>query len=184
LAGINRALYENRALAKALAGLERPCIFLCHISVDKLAVSAIADYITQRSDIDVYFDVQDSDLQEAVRNGNPHKITAFIERGLALSTHVMCIISKDTAYSWWVPYELGFGKCLGKPLASLKLKDVTLPAYLEISEIIRGTDSLNKYLTRVRRGLSKAASVADLTESLLRSSVPSHPLDSFLNWQE
>lgn len=184
MAGINRALYENRTLAKTAAALNRSCIFLSHISVDKSAVLAIGDYITQRGDIDVYLDVQDRDLQEAVRNADPHGITAFIERGLSLSTHIMCIISKDTAYSWWVPYELGFGKSLGKPLSSLKLKNVSLPAYLEISEIIRGTDSLNTFLTRIRKGLAKTASVGALTESLLRSSMASHPLDPFLNWNE
>jgi hypothetical protein len=86
---------------------------------------------------------------------------------------------------WWVPYELGFGKKSGKPLATLKLKDtVTLPAYLEISYIIRCTDSLNQYLTRVRRGLSKSAAVDSLTESLIRNSAPSHPLDNFLDRNE
>jgi hypothetical protein len=96
----------------------------------------------------------------------------------------MCIISDNTANSWWVPYELGFGKHMGRPLCSLRLKDVSLPAYLAISEIIRGTDSLNRYLTRVRRGLSKSASVTNLTESLLRASMQGHPLDGFLNWQD
>lgn len=182
--GINRALYENRVLAKAAAALNRPCIFLSHISVDKSTVRAIGEYITQRGDIDIYLDAEDRDLQEAVRNGDPHGITAFIERGLSSSTHIMCIISNNTANSWWVPYELGFGKHMGKPLSSLRLKDVSLPAYLEISEIIRGTESLNHYLTRVRRGLSKSASVTNLTESLLPSNMQSHPLDGFLNWRD
>ncbi len=182
--GINRALYENRVLAKSAAALNRPCIFLSHISVDKSAVRVIGDYITQRGDIDVYLDIEDRDLQEAVRTGDPHGITAFVERGLSSSTHIMCIISDNTANSWWVPYELGFGKHMGRPLCSLRLKDVSLPAYLAISEIIRGTDSLNRYLTRVRRGLSKSASVTNLTESLLRASMQGHPLDGFLNWQD
>lgn len=120
----------------------------------------------------------------AVSNGDPHGITAFIKRGLSQSTHIMCILSKHTAYSWWVPYELGFAKSLGRHLSSLKLKDVSLPAYLEISEIIRGIESLNAFLTRARRGLSKAASFESLTESLLRSSMPNHPLDPILNWNE
>lgn len=184
MAGINRALHENRTLAKAAAALNRPCIFLSHISVDKSAALAIGDYITQRGDIDVYLDVHDRDLQMAVSNGDPHGITTFIERGLSLSTHIMCIISDNTANSWWVPYELGFAKSLEKHVSSLKLKNVSLPAYLEISEIIRGTESLNIFLTRLRKGLSKSASVTALAESLLKSSVPSHPLDSFLNWNE
>ena len=94
----------------------------------------------------------------------------------------MCLVSANTVRSWWVPYELGFGKRSGKPLATLKLKDmVELPAYLEVSEIIRGTKSLNQYLSSVKRGLTKTAAV-NLTESLI-SHTASHPLDNFLDWQ-
>jgi hypothetical protein len=184
MAGINRALQENRTMAKAAADLNRPCIFLSHISVDKSAALAIGEYITQRGYIDIYLDVHDRDLQVAVSNGDPHGVTTFIERGLYLSTHIMCIISNHTANSWWVPYELGFAKSERKHISSLKLKDVTLPAYLEISEIVRGTDSLNRFLTRIRSGLTKSASVVSLTESLLRSNMSNHPLDPYLDWHE
>ena len=44
MAGINRALFENRHLAKAASSSGNPCIFLSHISVDKPAVQAIATY--------------------------------------------------------------------------------------------------------------------------------------------
>ena len=43
MAGINRALQENRILAKACESLGQPCIFLSHISVDKAAVVEIAE---------------------------------------------------------------------------------------------------------------------------------------------
>ena len=41
MAGINRALQENRILAKACESLGQPCIFLSHISVDKAAAVEI-----------------------------------------------------------------------------------------------------------------------------------------------
>jgi len=182
MAGVNLALFESRTTTKA-ATSARPCIFLSHLSADKSAVRAIGNYITQQGDIDIYLDVYDQALQDAVQNYDAAGITAFIERGLSLSTHIMCIISSDIARSWWVPYELGFAKSIGKHLSSLKLKDVTLPAYLEISEIIHGTGSLNFFLTRIRRGLSKFASVHTLTESLLRATMANHPLDPYLDWK-
>jgi hypothetical protein len=182
--GLNRALLENRRLAKASTSLGQPCVFLSHISVDKPAVEQIADYITQYGDIDIYFDVNDDDLQRAAKSGNAAAVTEFIERGLSNCTHILCLVSASTVLSWWVPYELGFGKKSGKPLATLKLQDaVDLPAYLEISEIIPGTKSLNYYLTRVKRGLSKSAAIDNLTESLVRHFASSHPLDPYLDWQ-
>jgi hypothetical protein len=183
LAAINRALYEDRHLAKRNETDNKPCIFLSHISVDKAAAVAIGKYIRVQGDIDIYLDIEDEDLQEAVRTGDPVGITEFIEKGLAHSTHIMCLISKATAGSWWVPYELGFGKNGGKSLSCLKLiGQVSLPSYLEISEIIRGTDSLNQYLTQVRRGLSKSAATSALMETLIRSTASNHPLDDYLDF--
>lgn len=185
MAGINRALQENRILAKASEYLGQPCIFLSHISVDKAAVAEIARYITAKGDIDVYLDANDEALQRAASAGDAAKVTEFIERGISSSTHIMCFVSASTVNSWWVPYELGFGKKSGKPLATLKLKGtVDLPAYLEIGEIIRGTDSLNKYLTAVKRGLAKSVASGSLTESLIRNSAQPHPLDNYLDWQQ
>ena len=183
MAGLNRALSEYRFLAKASESLGHPCIFLSHISVDKPAVAAIADYITARGDIDIYLDINDDDLQQAASAGNAQGVTEFIERGLSHSTHIMCLVSPATVGSWWVPYELGFAKKSGKPLATLKLKETDLPAYLEISEIINGTQSLNRYLTGVKRGLKKSISSGVLTESLIQHSAMLHPLDRYLDWQ-
>src|SRR5580692_6353605 len=114
MAGINRALYENRHLAKANDSLNKPCIFLSHISIDKLAALEIGNYISRQGDIDIYLDISDDELQDAVSAGNALGITQFIERGLSHSSHIMCLVSPSTVTSWWVPYELGFAKNAGK----------------------------------------------------------------------
>ena len=63
---------------------------------------------------------------------------------------------------------MGFGKKAGKHLATLKLKgDIQLPAYLEIGEVIRGTESLNKYLAKIDQTLRKSSSRV-ITEGLIR----------------
>jgi hypothetical protein len=178
MAGINRALTENRYFAKASERLDQPCIFLSHISVDKSATTAIGNYITRQGDIDTYLDVDDQELQNAANTGNAARITQFIERGLSHSTHIMCLVSPDTVRSWWVPYELGFAKKAGKSLSTMKLKgEVALPAYLEIGEIIRGTKGLNAYLTTIRGTLRKS-----LTESLITHTAGQHPLDPYVDW--
>jgi len=100
MAGINRALVENRRLAKVHDSASKPCIFLSHISVDKTAAIAIGDYITKRGDIDIYLDINDRELQEAARAGNAEGITRFIEQGLSNSSHIMCLVSANTAKSW------------------------------------------------------------------------------------
>jgi hypothetical protein len=183
VAGINRALYEHRHIAKINATFDEPCSFLSHIFIDKAAAIAIADYINARGDIDTYLDINDDDLQLAARTGDSVAVTKFIEQGLSKSTHILCLVSPNTVRSWWVPYELGFAKKSEMPLATLKLKDTDLPAYLEISEIIKGTESLNRYLTGVKRGLRKSVTAGALTKSLLPGYTQPHPLDPYLDWK-
>jgi hypothetical protein len=178
VAGINRALQENRILAKSNESTKVPCIFLSHISIDKPAAMAIGNYITRHGDIDTYLDIDDPGLQDAANSGDAVRITQFIERGLSHSTHIMCLVSQDTVRSWWVPYELGFAKKAGKSLSTMKLKgEVALPAYLEISELIRGTKGLNAYLTAIRGTLRKS-----LTETLIAHTAGQHPLDLYVDW--
>lgn len=184
MAGINRAICENRHVAKLNASIDQPCVFLSHISIDKNAAKAIADYINTCGDIDTYLDTNDDDLRLAASTGDAAAVTKFVERGLSNSTHILCLVSPNTVRSWWVPYELGFAKKSGMPLATLKLKNTELPSYLEISEIIKGTDSLNRYLTGVKRGLRKSITAGALTESLLPGYTSKHPLDPYLDWND
>ncbi len=95
MAGINRALYEHRHLAKA----SQPCIFLSHISVDKPSAIAIGNYIMKQGDIDIYLDLNDEELQRAIKTDAPAGITKFIEQGLSNSTHIMCLLSATTERS-------------------------------------------------------------------------------------
>src|SRR5262245_11471035 len=115
MAGVNRAISESRHLSKD-STTPPPCIFISHIAVDKSAAVAIGSYITSRGDIDIYLDIHDADLQAAVSKNSAIAITRFIERGLAKSTHIICLVSQNTVGSWWVPYELGFAKNAGKQL--------------------------------------------------------------------
>ncbi len=159
------------------------CIFLSHISEDKDSVVKIGDYI-QDAGFNIYLDIYDETLNRAVRSGSPDAITKSIEIGLEYSSHVMCIVSEETVKSWWVPFEIGFGKRSKKPLSTLTLKDtVTIPSYLEITYLIRGTAGLNDYLI----GLSKQntylnKSVSSFVE-LNKHNKQNHPLDNYLDWK-
>lgn len=186
MAGINRALLSesNQHIKASSLSSSNPCIFLSHISADKAAVREIGKYITDKGNIDIYLDEQDVNLQIAVSKADAVGITIFLEKGLSQSTHIMCLVSDETVKSWWVPYELGFAKKSGKPLSTLKIKgNAELPAYLEISHIIKGTKSLNAYLESVLGHLQKSATTRGLlNEGLIAHSQQNHPLDVYLNW--
>jgi hypothetical protein len=190
MAGRNRALptpaMESYSFNKSYASVaeEKPCIFLSHISVDKTAVQAIANYIMNNADIDVYLDIHDDALQRAVDRGDSKEITVLIERGIDSSSHAMCLISEETRRSWWVPYELGYAKKSGKEISSLKLKgSVELPDFLKIGALIHGTKSLNEYIERVIRNHRSSTSNSIINASLESNNSMNHPLDDILDWR-
>ena len=197
--GLNKAnLNENITwLVKSLGNStlnKRPCVFLSHKREDKDACKSIALYL-KNAGIDYYLDEEDNALQNASSTGNSMKITESIKKGIRESTHMMVIVSDKTYKSLWVPFEVGYGHAsildqenlnskedLIK-LSVLTLKDIsekTLPDYLQVGYVIKGTKSLNEYVAKITNRLEKSL----LNESRIFSNGKmQHPLDNVLNWQ-
>jgi hypothetical protein len=143
-------LNESKEMEKWAAS-KKQCVFLSHRRVDKAAVVAIAHYIRD-SGVNIYLDANDQHLQAADRAGDDATVANCIERGISFSTDVLALISEKTQRSWWVPYELGYGKMAGKILACLKLKDVAkLPSFLSIVKQILNRQELKGYVQDIKR---------------------------------
>ncbi len=182
-------IHESESIKK------RACVFLSHKKEDKAECRKIAEYL-KNAEIDYYLDELDEELQTASNTQNPEKITEQIKKGIRESTHMLVIISEMTYKSQWVPFEVGYGHAaiLDKDLLDetkknkiklsiLTLKDIAekkLPDYLQVGYIIRGTKSLNNYISNISNRLD---------ESLIREKVifsntsMNHPLDNVLNWK-
>jgi hypothetical protein len=178
---INESVYKSNFSSQSKCDI---CIFLSYTSEDRKTVMTIGEYI-QNAGFDIYLDVYDEELQQAVSHEDPSAITKNIENGLSVSSDIFCIVSEKTVKSWWVPYEIGFGKRAGKSLATLALKDtVTIPSYLEITQILRGTKSLNKYLNEIgKKSNILLESITTFTEKNSHY-IQNHPLDNYLKWKE
>lgn len=162
------------------------CVFLSHISSNKDAVIEIGNYITNAG-FYIYLDIYDSELQRGIEHRNDHAITHCIEKGIENSTDMLCIVSEETKDSWWVPYEIGYGRKSQNSVSTLLLKDITyIPSFLKISNLLEGTKSLNEYLLWLSNKnlegflLEKVAS----KPSIISHSANPHPLDSYLNWNK
>lgn len=174
---------------------ERPCVFLSHKKEDKDECRKIAEYLKE-AEIDYYLDELDEDLQQAAIQDNPELITESIKKGIRESTHMLVVVSEKTYRSEWVPFEIGYGHSaiLDKgleegikdnkiKLSVLTLKDIsekTLPDYLRVGYIIRGTKSLNDYISKITDKLEK--SLVNETKIFSNNQI-SHPLDNVLNWK-
>lgn len=174
---------------------DRPCVFLSHKREDKNECRKIAEYLKE-AEIDYYLDELDKDLQQAAAQGNPELITESIKKGIRESTHMLVVVSERTYKSQWVPFEIGYGHSaiLDKgleegikenkiKLSVLTLKDISeksLPDYLKVAYIIRGTKSLNDYISNITNKLEKSL----INESRLFSNTKmNHPLDDVLNYK-
>lgn len=174
---------------------DRPCVFLSHKKEDKSECIKIAEYLKE-AEIDYYLDELDNDLQQAVAQRNPELITESIKKGIRESTHMLVVVSEKTYKSQWVPFEIGYGhsaildKGLDEgikenkiKLSVLTLKDISeknLPDYLQVAFIIRGTKSLNDYISKITNRLEKSL----ITETKLFSNTKiNHPLDNVLNYR-
>ncbi|KGT08093.1 toll/interleukin-1 receptor domain-containing protein [Elizabethkingia anophelis] len=173
---------------------DRPCVFLSHKKEDKPACRKIADYFRE-ANIDYYLDEEDSTLQQASLIGDSLKITESIKDGIRNSTHMMVIVSEKTYKSLWVPFEVGYGHAsiLDQDklrfesnkikLSVLTLKDIaekSLPDYLKVGFLIKGTKTLNEYISKI---VGESENYMQLERKVFSNNSMNHPLDSILNWK-
>ena len=169
-------LLSNKAL---IPKPTRPCVFLSHKSGDKLAVKAIGNYVKKRG-VDIYLDVDDPSLRQAVEDDDHVAITKSIELGIHASTDLMTLISEITKNSWWVPYEIGFAKSEQKYLSTLKLKSVShIPSFLKITKLLKSAKDLDQYIDEVKSRNKVYGKVAILLNEITRPSLDT--LTNYLN---
>ena len=168
---------------------KRPCVFLSHKNEDKPACREIAKYLSDAK-IDYFLDEEDVYLQRAVGSEDALRITESIKKGISNSSHMLVVVSEKTYKSQWVPFEIGYGHSLlvdgtndKLKLSILTLKDLSekdLPTFMQVGNIVRGTKSLNNFITNISNKLEKSM-INEI--KLFSHSDSSHPLDNVLNWR-
>ncbi|NKI30780.1 toll/interleukin-1 receptor domain-containing protein [Croceivirga thetidis] len=180
MSGINRALKLNEKTSKLNLSNKVKCVFISHHKSDLDYCKKVAEYI-MKSGIDVYLDEYDYDLKHQVQTNNPTGIVRCIKKGINSSSHMLCVISPNTLYSKWVPWEIGYGYDK-TTIGALTFKGITessLPDYIKTVPVIRGTKSLNSYLSKIS-GYSE-----DYMKSygyISSHTKASHSLDTVLDW--
>lgn len=158
-------------------GINAKCVFISHQRKDKTVAKAIADYIL-KAGVDVYFDEYDTSIDI----NNPKSVVTSIQNGIRRSTHMLCLLSNNAMQSKWMPWEIGYGYDR-TDLVGLTVKEISesiLPEYLQVIPILRGTKSLNEFLSRVC-GISTSQMINE--NRMTAYCAMSHPLDDYLNWQ-
>ena len=141
---INRAeRKQNQALYCAS---KKNCVFISHKKEDLEAAKAIGEFLLNQINVDIYLDIYDITLQEAVSLEKKQKIVESIRTGLSMSTHLLCLVSDKTHLSWWVPYEIGIASNQEKRIASLKLKGTEdIPSFLKTEKVLMNIRDFLEY---------------------------------------
>lgn len=153
------------------------CVFISHQRNDKAVAKKIADYI-YKSGVDIYFDEYDRNIDR----DNPQSVVNAIKAGIRRSTHMLCILSQNALQSKWMPWEIGYGYDRLQ-VAGITVKEIAkdvLPEYLQIVPVIRGTKSLNAYLSKT---IGRVEDSLIREQRLFSASQVNHPLDNILDWQ-
>jgi hypothetical protein len=179
MSGLNRLYCEDSTVAnRKQRGIK--CVFISHQKADASICSRIADYL-KNAGIDVYFDEYDKDLKIWRQQNNPANVVYSIKKGIQQSSHMLCVISPNTLYSKWVPWEVGYGYDTTQ-IAALTLKGIKeedLPDYIKTVTLIRGTRTLNDYISKLA-GEYKEKMFS--SNRIINESTSSHPLDNYLDW--
>lgn len=180
--GINLA--ENKIGFSSFT--KKPVVFLSHKSEDKEFVEQIGKYI-MNAGIDIYLDKYDFELQKATEKQDCKKVTECIQEGIAKCTHLLCIISNKTKNSWWVPYEIGYGKKSDKNIATLcksDIRSIDVPEYLKIEKIIEKIDELNKFIKEITSSnnilLNEQVYYTGKENTIEKATNTNHVLDKYL----
>lgn len=128
---------------------DKTCIFISHKKEDQHIAIELGNFLTEKMNVDIYLDIFDMELQEAVSVENDAKIVSSINDGIKLSDVLLCIVSDNTKLSWWVPYEIGVADNSGKKIASIKTKQINdFPSFLKTQETINDLSELIEFLLK------------------------------------
>lgn len=127
----------------------KPCVFISHKKEDQQIAIELGDFLTTKLNVDIYLDIFDSELQEAVSVENDAKIVDSIINGLKISDILLCIISDKTKLSWWVPYEIGVADNSGLKIASIRTKSIDdFPSFLKTKTTINDLSELIEFILK------------------------------------
>jgi len=99
-------------------------VFISYRHTDRPQAMTI-DARLKLANISTYLDVLDS---ESLTTDD---ITGVITRNITECTHLIAVVSQQTALSWWVPFEIGEATISDRRICTFKTGDSELPLYLD-----------------------------------------------------
>ncbi|MEO8647054.1 toll/interleukin-1 receptor domain-containing protein [Pseudomonas sp.] len=119
-------------------------VFISYRHTDRVQAMAINARL-KLANIKTYLDVLDTESQQT------DDITAVITRNITECTHLLAVVSQETAMSWWVPFEIGEATISDRRICSYKIGASALPLYLDKWPKLSGDTDLDFFIDAYRK---------------------------------
>jgi hypothetical protein len=118
-------------------------VFISYRHTDREQAMIINNRLV-RANIKTYLDVLDTESQQT------DDITAVITRNITECTHLLAVVSRETAQSWWVPFEIGEATISNRRICSYQIGQSDLPLYLDKWPKLSGDADINFFIDAYR----------------------------------
>lgn len=119
-------------------------VFISHRNADNALAQRVFGYLMERH-IPCYID----DLDKEAKTTDD--ITALLLQRLSLTTHLMAVVTPNTAGSWWVPFEIGVASESAKRITSFTRTRLLLPEYLLKWPALESDTELSAFAAEYKR---------------------------------
>ncbi len=127
-------------------------IFISHKDIDS-AKDLLIKKAFEKCNVPAYLDVLDNEIKVG-----GIKLTDHIRNNLNSCSDIIVVMSENTRYSWWVPFEIGMSAQLDMPTATFLSQMVDLPDYLSYWPRLRTLEDVDLYV-RVRKRVAVMSGV-------------------------
>ncbi|MCC8362838.1 toll/interleukin-1 receptor domain-containing protein [Lysobacter sp. A6] len=140
-------------------------VFISHKQEDAAAAQRVAHRLKAQHSIECYLDVIDPYV-----GGSVERLADHIRAEMGKCTQLLAVVSTNTAYSQWVPWEIGVATEKDFPLATYAADGAMTPEFLRKWPYLKNEQDLDAY-ARVSKQASAvfAGHRRVLNESLARS---------------
>ena len=134
-------------------------VFISYKHVDRELAIRINNRLNSEG-INTYLDVLDNESQST------ENITAVITKNIAECTHLIAIVSHETASSWWVPFEIGEATISTKRIASFRSGYSLLPEYLDMWPKMESIQHLSLFIEEYKGEKMRATNNRNIFSSV------------------
>lgn len=115
-------------------------VFISHKQEDANIAKGIYGYLTEKQ-IEAYLDVLD---EQIVNDGEA--LTVHLKKKLNECSDILVVMSENTRYSQWVPFEVGMAAQTDKPTVTFLQEYVLLPEFLDFWPRLKELSDLDYYI--------------------------------------